>query len=132
MRHAAVHLATHAEVASLQPDLSAVARVPIDTVDVFACDETGALLRVFAPSHGVYEDPATGSAAAPVFLHLIEHAGLDPQATLSIRQGEHLQRPSLIEVRQASGAVGASPLIEVGGNGVVVARGEFRLASFGR
>jgi trans-2,3-dihydro-3-hydroxyanthranilate isomerase len=127
MRHALVHLATHAEVAELQPDLEAVSRVPVDTVDVVAWDGEEALLRVFAPAHGVYEDPATGSAAAPVFRHLVEHAGLDPRSTLPIRQGEHLRRPSLIDVRQSSDSTDASPQIEVGGRGVVVARGEFRL-----
>lgn len=132
MRHAVVHLASQTETASLQPDLNAVARVPVDTVDVFASDGTGALLRVFAPSHGVYEDPATGSAAAPLLIHLMEHAGFDPRATLSIRQGAHLQRPSRIEARQSSARAGASVLIEVGGAGVVVARGEFTLPSIGR
>lgn len=132
MRHAAVHLTSHAEVAGLRPDLNAVSRVLIDTVDVFASDEKGVLLRVFAPSHGVYEDPATGSAAAPVFLHLVEHAGFDPRATLLIRQGEHIHRPSLLEVRQATGPAGALPRIEVGGSGVIVASGEFNLRASGR
>lgn len=129
MRHAAVHLASHAQVSSLRPDLSALSRVLIDTIDVFAFEGQEALLRVFAPSHGVYEDPATGSAAAPVFLHLVEHASFDPEATLSIRQGEHLTRPSLIQVRQSSSSANGSKLIEVGGAGVIVARGEFSLPS---
>lgn len=129
MRHAVVHLASQAELARLQPDLNALARLPVDTVDVFAFEQGGAALRVFAPSHGIPEDPATGSAAAPVLHHLIEHAGFDPRATLSIRQGANRKRPSRIEARRSSGSAGASALIEVGGAGVVVARGEFRLPS---
>ncbi len=132
VRHAVVHLATRAEVDELQPDLGAVARVPVDTVDVFAAEGMTAQLRVFAPAHGVFEDPATGSAAAPVLCHLLQHAGWDPAATLSITQGEQLKRPSLLEVRRAPGSADGPPLIEVGGCGVVVARGEFRLPGASR
>lgn len=129
MRHAVVHLASKVEIEELQPNLNALTRVPVDTVDVFTFDGTVTLLRVFAPSHGVFEDPATGSAAAPVFCHLVEYAGFDPRATLSIRQGAHLQRPSRIEVRRSPGPTSTPSLIEVGGAGVVVARGEFELPS---
>lgn len=125
VHHAVIHLATSAELGDLRPDLHRLARVPVDTVDVCAFDGGSAALRVFAPAHGIAEDPATGSAAAPVFCHLVEFAGLDPRVTLSIRQGEALHRPSRIEVRRASGG----SQIEVGGSGVVVARGEFVLRS---
>jgi trans-2,3-dihydro-3-hydroxyanthranilate isomerase len=128
IRHAVVHVTSKAEVAGLKPDLNALGRVPVDTCDVFCADGHEALLRVFAPSHGISEDPATGSAAAPVFRHLVDHAGHDPSTMLSIRQGAHLGRPSRIDVRLSPSA-GAPPLIEVGGAGVVVARGEFRLPS---
>ena len=127
IRHAVVHVASEAEVARLGPDLNALARVPIDTADVFAAEGNRAWLRVFAPSHGIAEDPATGSAAAPVFCHLLEHAGYDPSASLSIGQGAHLGRPSRIDVRSSSDRAGVPLLVEVGGRGVVVARGEFRL-----
>lgn len=127
-RHALIHVASEAELAGLAPDLHALKRVPVDTVDVFAVEGDRASLRVFAPTYGIHEDPATGSAAAPLFRHLVEHQHFDPSATLTIRQGAHLGRPSTIQARRAPGTDRASDFaIEVGGAGVVVARGEFRL-----
>jgi len=124
MKHAVVHVKSEVELDALQPDLSAMARVSVDTVDVFAAQDHRARLRVFAPAHGVPEDPATGSAAAPVLCHLIKYAAFDPGATLSIRQGERMQRPAQLRVRYAS----TEPtLIEVGGDGVTVGEGVFRL-----
>jgi len=125
VRHAVVHLGTAAELAELRPDLHHLAAIPVDTIDVCVLEDGGATLRVFAPAHGIPEDPATGSAAAPVFCHLVEFAGHDPARVLAIRQGHALHRPSRIEVRRGSDG----SAIEVGGSGVVVARGEFTLAS---
>ena len=127
VRHALVHVTSQADVEGLRPDLNAVERIPVDTVDVFTSEETTATLRVFAPAHGIAEDAATGSAAAPVLCHLVQYAGFDPHATLSIRQGDGMQRPSRLQVRYASETGDVSPLIDVGGAGVTVAEGAFRL-----
>ncbi len=131
MRHAVVHVATPPALDELRPNLNALAQLPIDTVDVFASNGISATLRVFAPAHGVPEDPATGSAAAPVLCHLVEHAGFSRQATLTIHQGACLARPSRIQVRHATDTSGTSPMLEVGGRGVVVAEGVFRLPGIG-
>jgi trans-2,3-dihydro-3-hydroxyanthranilate isomerase len=56
--------------------------------------------RMFAPSHKVPEDPATGSAAAALAGFLGSHPGLgDGWRRWRIRQGVEMGRPSLIEAR---------------------------------
>lgn len=121
VRHLVVHLNSAADVLGLRPDYGALAELPTDTIDVVALDGPTAHLRVFAPAHGILEDPATGSAAAPIHCHLTQHTGLDPGATLSISQGTVLKRPSWIQVRASERA----GMIDVGGGGVIVGRGEF-------
>jgi PhzF family phenazine biosynthesis protein len=70
------------------------------------------------PIGGVYEDPATGAAAAALGGYL-RALGLVPQdATLHLRQGDDLGRPSRITVRlvagepgvRVSGRAGAAPV----------------------
>jgi trans-2,3-dihydro-3-hydroxyanthranilate isomerase len=81
---------------------------------------------MFAPSSGVPEDPATGSAAGPLTLHLARHGRVGWGDEISISQGAEIKRPSTLFAR----AVGSSDeveRIEVGGSAVVVARGEYRL-----
>ena len=79
-------------------------------------------MRVFVPAHGVPEDPATGSAAGPLALHLARHGRIGFGDEIEIRQGVEIGRPSTLY------AVARSPEeVEVGGSAVVVARGEFRL-----
>jgi trans-2,3-dihydro-3-hydroxyanthranilate isomerase len=77
--------------------------------------------RVFAPAVGVPEDPATGSAAGPLGVHLLA-AGLIEAGHLTVHQGHEMGRPSLIEVEVEAGG---PP--RVGGACVPVARGFFEL-----
>lgn len=51
------------------------------------------------PTGGVVEDPATGAAAAALGGYLRAHELVDPPATLLIRQGEAMGRPSRLRVR---------------------------------
>ena len=71
---------------------------------------------------GIAEDPATGSAAGPLAVHLGRHGAVPFGTTIEIHQGAEIGRPSTLHARAAS--VDAGP--EVGGSAVVVARGEFR------
>ena len=48
-------------------------RATTDGVNCFARDGARGKTRMFAPSHGVNEDAATGSAAGPLALHLARH-----------------------------------------------------------
>jgi trans-2,3-dihydro-3-hydroxyanthranilate isomerase len=59
--------------------------------------------RVFAPLHGVPEDPATGSAAGCFGSYLVKHGLIKGESltTVEIEQGMDIHRPSLIHVELA-------------------------------
>lgn len=120
--HVYIELDSPEAVAALRPDLGALKELsPWGTV-CFARDGEAWKVRVFVPAHGVDEDPATGSAAGPLALHLARHGRIGFGDEIVIRQGAEIGRPSTLH------AVAHSPEeIEVGGSAVVVARGEFRL-----
>ncbi len=126
LRHALVGVADRATVAALALDLAALARLPVTCVSVFASEGAACKSRAFAPAGGVPEDPATGSAAGPLAVHLLRHGRLAPGATIEIEQGAEVGRPSHLYAR-AEGSAEAITRVEVGGAAVVVARGEFRL-----
>ncbi len=79
--------------------------------------------RMFAPSYGVVEDPATGSAAAAFTAVLARFGGLkDGEHNMTIEQGYEMGRPSVINVGLTvqGGALTAS---SVGGSAVAVSEG---------
>lgn len=79
--------------------------------------------RMFAPSYGVPEDPATGSAAAAFAGALTRFAGLkDGVHSIAIEQGYEMGRPSLIRL-QMTLAGGKLAGASVGGGAVIVAEG---------
>jgi trans-2,3-dihydro-3-hydroxyanthranilate isomerase len=124
--HAMVCLPTPADVAALRPDLAALARLDALCVSAFAYDGREALTRVFAPAGGVPEDPATGSAAGPLALHLARHGRLPWGSELRITQGASVGRESQLNAR-VTGADGVATRVEVGGSAVIIGRGELRL-----
>jgi trans-2,3-dihydro-3-hydroxyanthranilate isomerase len=81
---------------------------------------------MFAPGGGVAEDPATGSAAGPLAVHLARHGRIGFGDEIEITQGVEIGRPSTLFAR-AEGSEDRIERVEVGGSAVVVARGEFRL-----
>jgi trans-2,3-dihydro-3-hydroxyanthranilate isomerase len=81
---------------------------------------------MFAPGNGVAEDPATGSAAGPLCLHLARHGRVAFGEEIEISQGDEIGRPSKLYAR-VTGTAEQVDSIEVGGSAVIVARGEFRL-----
>ena len=120
--HVYVELESPDVVAELRPDLPALLELSPYGTDCFARDGERWKSRVFVPAHGVGEDPATGSAAGPLALHLARHERIGYGDEIEIRQGIELGRPSTLY------AVARSPEeAEVGGSAVIVARGEFRL-----
>jgi trans-2,3-dihydro-3-hydroxyanthranilate isomerase len=127
IRHVYVALASEQEVAALAPDVSRLAR--FDAVLGFNCFAgSGARwkTRMFAPGGGVTEDPATGSAAGPLAVHLARHGRIAFGDEIQIAQGAEIKRPSTLHAR-AEGSAERLERVEVGGSAVVVARGEFRL-----
>ena len=73
-RHVYVALASPEDVARLRPYLSALADLPaVLGISCFAGEGSRWKTRMFAPAGGVSEDPATGSAAGPLAVHLARH-----------------------------------------------------------
>jgi trans-2,3-dihydro-3-hydroxyanthranilate isomerase len=127
-RHLFVALGSETEVAAVEPDFQALARLlPCGTTSCFAGAGRRWKTRAFAPGAGVMEDPATGSAAGPLACHLARHGRIAFGEEIEIRQGAEIARPSVLFAR-ADGTAAAIERVEVGGSAVTVARGEFRLA----
>lgn len=125
-RHVYVELAGEEQVAALSPDLRALAALGELGVSCFAGSGTRWKTRMFAPALGVPEDPATGSAAGPLAVHLARHGRIAFGEEIELRQGAELGRPSLLRAR-ASGSTDAIERVEVSGAAVIVASGEFVL-----
>ena len=85
----------------------------IDPVDPAAV----AHARFFNPTVGIWEDPATGSAAGPLVSLLVAQGVVPDGALVFVEQGHAMGRPSRIRV-QVSGEQ-----VRIGGSGVVVAEG---------
>jgi PhzF family phenazine biosynthesis protein len=81
--------------------------------------------RVFVPAVGVPEDPATGSAAVALGVHLVEAGLVTASTAYRVEQGRETGRPSqldcTVEVRD-----GRAVRATVTGGVVPVARGQVR------
>jgi trans-2,3-dihydro-3-hydroxyanthranilate isomerase len=125
VQHTFVALGSEDEVAALRPDFAALA-----DLRVMANCITGSgarwKTRMFAPYSGVPEDPATGSAAGPLAVHMCRHAEVAWGEWIEISQGTEIGRPSTL-FALADARDGEVVRVAVGGKAVVVARGEFRL-----
>jgi trans-2,3-dihydro-3-hydroxyanthranilate isomerase len=125
-KHVYLELSGEDEVASLAPDFAALARLTHAGVNCFAGSGKRWKTRMFAPASGVAEDPATGSAAGPLAIHLARHGRIAFGDEIEISQGEELRRPSKLYAR-VEGSAERIERVEVGGSAVIVARGEFKL-----
>jgi trans-2,3-dihydro-3-hydroxyanthranilate isomerase len=123
--HVYVELQSEQAVASLRPDMRALAELD-GCANCFAGSGSRWKTRMFAAAHGVGEDPATGSAAGPLAVHLSRHGRIAFGEEIEIRQGAEIGRPSLLYAR-AQGSPAGIERVEVGGSAVIVARGEFLL-----
>ena len=97
-----------------------------DCVFVFTPTPAGAYARMFAPEHGVVEDPATGSATGPLAAYMMTHglARHADGARFRSEQGTKMGRRSILEIaiRGEHGCDG----IDVGGRVVPFATGMLR------
>src|SRR5205085_324477 len=125
--HVFVELENDAAVAALDPDMRALAALGELGASCFAGTGGSWKTRMFAPGLGVPEDPATGSAAGPLAVHLSRHGRIAYGEQIAIRQGEEIGRPSLLHAR-AEGSDERIERVEVGGSAVIVARGELLAA----
>ena len=80
--------------------------------------------RMFAPSIGISEDPATGSAGGALGAYLVQHGVVEvaPTTELIIEQGYEIERPSTILV-QVESDDDMIQSVKVGGQCVMVAEG---------
>ena len=109
---------------ALAPDFNALARANDRGTACFAPMDGGWKVRMFAPALGVAEDPATGSAAGPLALHLARHGRIEFGDEIEIAQGAEIGRPSTLYAR-VDGSSERIERVQVGGAAVIVARGEF-------
>ena len=126
VKHLYVTLRSEDEVAALRPDLRRLGDQPELCFNCFAGEGTKWKTRMFAPSSGVAEDPATGSAAGPLALHLARHGRIGWGEEIEIAQGVEVGRPSKLYAR-VDGSADEVERVEVGGSAVIVARGELKV-----
>jgi trans-2,3-dihydro-3-hydroxyanthranilate isomerase len=82
--------------------------------------------RFFAPDDNIPEDPATGSAAGSLSGYLVHNGAVQTQekiARLKIEQGDFMKRASRIYA-EITGETGSVEKVKIGGQSVVVAKGE--------
>ena len=127
VRHVYVCLGSEEEVAALRPDLNRLADQSVALCfNCFAGEGARWKTRMFAPGGGVTEDPATGSAAGPLALHLARHGRIAFGDEIEISQGVEIGRPSTLFAR-VEGSADDVQRVEVGGSAVTVARGELSI-----
>jgi trans-2,3-dihydro-3-hydroxyanthranilate isomerase len=124
--HVYVTLGSEQALAAVVPDMTALAA--LGPLGAACCAGAGTRFRTryFAPGLGVAEDPATGSAAGPLALHLVRHGLVGLGEQIEIQQGAEISRPSQLRAR-VDGSPDRVARVVVGGSAVIVARGEYRL-----
>jgi len=84
-------------------------------------------MRFFAPSQGVREDPATGSAAGGLGAYLALRGLLPSSLEFTIEQGEEIGRPSRIFVEVKVDKMGHPYKVKVGGHVISAMEGKIFL-----
>ncbi len=106
MRHVMAPVAEHEALARALPDYSTIYELsePHGSMVIYLvwleADGKTVRARSFTRTTEMGEDPATGSAAGPLGAYLHERLGAE---RLSIRQGEEMGRPSVLEVEMEDG-----------------------------
>jgi trans-2,3-dihydro-3-hydroxyanthranilate isomerase len=130
---------TRAAVDAAEPDTAALrglkSAFPGGHVGVFLFStepvEPGvaAYSRMFAPSQGIAEDPATGGASGPLGSYLVKHGLVhrDEARDMVSLQGVAMGRPSRIHMRITEDANGRITRVQVGGKAVRVGEGTIDL-----
>jgi trans-2,3-dihydro-3-hydroxyanthranilate isomerase len=125
-RFVAVGLESEDAVAAVDPDIARLRKLGELGFYTFAGEGTRWKTRMFGPGLGVAEDPATGSAAGPLGVHLLRHGRIESGQEIELTQGVELKRPSQLHVR-VTGTADQIERVEVGGEAVIVANGELQL-----
>ena len=125
-RFAYFRLASEDAVAAVDPDQAALKKLGTIGFATFAGVGTTWKTRMFGPGLGVNEDPATGSAAGPLGVHLLRHGLIGSGQEIELTQGVEIKRPSKLHVR-VTGSPDEIERVDVGGEAVIVAKGELQL-----
>ena len=125
--HVYVEFPSEDAVAALRPDIGALERLGEYGINCYAGSGERWKTRMFGPALGVAEDPATGSAAGPLAVHLARYGRVPFGTEIEIVQGVEILRRSVLRARAEGSASGGVERVFVGGSAVVVARGEYRL-----
>lgn len=116
LRRATPNVQAFREAATARPELNG--RL---SLHLYAHEEGRLRARMFAPLAGTYEDPATGSANAPL-AGLLLSLGQEDQRAFEVVQGVEMGRPSLLKLVATRTAAGIKTTIA--GRCVPVFRGE--------
>ncbi|MFA5908036.1 MAG: PhzF family phenazine biosynthesis protein [Vicinamibacterales bacterium] len=134
-----VPVQTRGAVDAAEPDMAAMRRLksafPSSHIAVFifstepVAADVAAYSRMFAPSLGVAEDPATGGASGPLGSYLVKHGlvSRDRRQDMVSLQGVAMGRPSRIHMRITEDADGQITRVQVGGKAVRVGEGTLEL-----
>ncbi|HEV3389356.1 MAG TPA: PhzF family phenazine biosynthesis protein [Solirubrobacteraceae bacterium] len=125
--HVYVEFASEDAVATLRPDIGAIERLGEYGINCFAGSGSRWKTRMFGPALGVAEDPATGSAAGPLAVHLVRYGRVPFGTEIEIVQGVEILRRSVLRARAEGSESAGVERVFVGGSAVVVARGEYLL-----
>lgn len=130
-----VPVRTLTAVRSIRPDASAIMdvcrRYGANGIMVFTTvtvEPTATVhARMFAPSIGILEDPATGSASGALGAYLVQNGVVDvaPTTEIVVEQGYEIERPSQIFVRVESDE-DVIQSVKVGGQCVMVVEGTLK------
>jgi PhzF family phenazine biosynthesis protein len=117
--HPVIAAGTRERLADLHYDMTALgelmSRHDWTTVDLVWRESASVFhARNPFPPGGIFEDPATGAAAAALGGYLRELRLTEPPATITVHQGQSLGRPSVLSVRIPAGSAAG---IEVTGAG---------------
>jgi trans-2,3-dihydro-3-hydroxyanthranilate isomerase len=100
---------------------------PINMLMLFAADPerpgSDMRARMYGPSVGVIEDPATGSACACLAGYLAARTPRDGTLRWVVEQGFEMGRPSILDI-EADKQNGTITAVRVGGRTVLVSKGE--------
>lgn len=128
--HLMVPIRSRGAIDNLAPDTlrlrSELKRVGAQGCYAFCLDpvnaEAVAYARFFNPTAGIWEDPATGSAAGPLGFYLRTHGLLTTDGDYLIEQGYSMGRPSRIRVSLRANR------ISIAGSAVITAEGTLRFS----
>lgn len=99
----------------------------VDSAYLYTATPTGYRARMFSPTAGIPEDPATGSASAILAAQLLANDALpEGTTTIPLEQGVEMGRPS--DIRLTAEVSGSALIaIRIAGRAVKIAEGTIRV-----